>query len=156
MQKVFEGAKRSTKGKFGIVVSRFNGFVTKKLLKGCLDELLKCGVKESNIVVVSVPGAWEIPSVAMSLAKKKNIDAVICLGAVIRGETAHFDVVAYGACNGIRKVALKTGKPVVLGVLTTNNTRQAVKRSEGKNNKGREAALVAVEMVNTMALLRKI
>lgn len=156
MRKVIEGATRSTKGKFGIVISRFNSFITKKLLKGCLDELLRCGVKESSIVVVSVPGAWEIPLVAMSLAQKKNIDAVICLGAVIRGETYHFEVVARGACSGIRKVALKTGKPVVLGVLTTNNTRQAMKRSEGKNNKGREAALVAVEMVNTMALLRKI
>lgn len=156
MRKVIEGTTRSMKGRFGIVVSRFNDFITKKLLKGCLDELLKCGVKKSNIIVVSVPGAWEIPLAAMSLAQKKNIDAVICLGAVIRGETYHFEIVAQGACSGIRKVALKTGKPVILGVLTTNNTRQAVKRSEGKNNKGREAALVAVEMVNTMAMLRKI
>ena len=140
MKKVSKEVNQGKIGKFGIVVSRFNDFITLKLLAGCLDELSKCGVKESNIIVVWVPGAWEIPLVAMSLAKKKNIDAVICLGAIIRGETAHFDVVARGACGGIRKVALKTGKPAILGVLTTENTRQAERRCTGKNNKGREAA----------------
>ena len=153
---MIESSARNKKGRFGVVVSRFNDFITRKLLKGCLEELSKCGVKESNIVVAWVPGAWEIPLAAMRLAKKKNIDAVICLGAVIRGETAHFDIVARGACDGIQKIALKTGKPAVLGVLTTENTRQALKRSEGKNNKGRDAARVAVEMVNTMATLQKI
>ena len=158
MAKIIEGVARSKGERFGIVVSRFKDFITLRLLRGCLDELSKCGVKKSEVVVAWVPGAWEIPLVAMRLAHKKNIDAVICLGAVIRGETAHFDLVARGACDGIQQVSLTTGKPAVLGVLTTKNVNQAYKRSEekGKNNKGREAARVAVEMVNVLAKFKKI
>lgn len=140
----------ATKIKIGIVVSQFNDFITRKLLDGCLDELSAHGVKKSDVVVVWVPGAWEIPVAALALAQRKNIDAVICLGAVIKGETYHFEIVAEGACAGIQQAAILSGKPVVLGVLTTYNTRQAEQRSKGKNNKGREAALVALEMIETL------
>lgn len=136
--------------KIGIVVSKFNDFITRKLLDGCLDELSTQGVKRSDMSVVWVPGAWEIPVVALALAQKKNIDAVICLGAVIKGETYHFEIVADGACAGIQQAAILSGKPVVLGVLTTYNTRQAEQRSAGRNNKGREAAVVALEMIETL------
>lgn len=144
--------------RIGVVVSRFNDFITQRLLRGCVDELVKRGVSKSSILVVQVPGAWEIPVVAQQLALKKNIDAVICLGAVIRGETAHFDIVAQGSCSGIQQAALTTGKPVVLGVLTTENTKQAYARSSDKkrNNKGREAACVALEMIDTLLSLKKI
>jgi 6,7-dimethyl-8-ribityllumazine synthase len=158
MAKIAEPAVSGKGLKIGIVVSRFNDFVTVRLLRGCLEELSKCGVRQSDSTVIWVPGAWEIPLVAMKLAAKKNIDAVICLGAVIRGETAHFDVVARGTCDGIQQVALKTGKPAILGVLTTETVEQAYKRSaeKGKNNKGREAARVAIDMVHLLAKIKKI
>ncbi len=158
MAKIIEGIARGKGLKIGVIVARFNDFVTLRLLRGCLDELAKCGVRKSEMVVIWVPGAWEIPVAAMKLAKKKNIDAVICLGAVIKGETAHFDFVAQGTCDGIQRVALTTGKPAILGVLTTKNVEQAYKRSEekGENNKGREAARVAIEMVHVLAKFKKI
>jgi len=158
MAKIIEGITRGKGLKIGIIVSRFNDFVTLRLLRGCLDELTKCGVRKSEVVVVWVPGAWEIPIAAMKLAHKKNIDAVICLGAVIKGETAHFDFVARGTCDGIQQVAFATGKPAILGVLTTKTVDQAYKRSEekGGNNKGREAARVAIEMVHVLAKFKKI
>ena len=146
------------KYRIGIVVSRFNDFITERLLRGCLDELSKRGIERSRIIIVRVPGAWEIPIIASQLARKKAIDAVICLGAVIRGETAHFDIVAQGSCAGIQQVALSTGKPVVLGVLTTENTKQAYARSDDKkrNNKGREAACVALEMIDILSCVKKV
>ena len=158
MTKIIEGVMRGKGLKVGIVAARFNDFITLRLLRGCLEELWKCGVRRSDVMVVWVPGAWEIPVVALRLASKKNIDAVICLGAVIRGETAHFDIVARGACDGIQHVALKTGKPAVLGVLTTENTKQAYKRSDDKtkNNKGREAARVAIAMVHILSTAKNI
>jgi 6,7-dimethyl-8-ribityllumazine synthase len=158
MAKIIEGVARGKGLRVGIVVSRFNDFVTLRLLRGCLEELAKCGVRKSDVIVVWVPGAWEIPVAAMKLACKKNIDAVICLGAVIRGETAHFEFVARGACDGIQQVALTTGKPAILGVLTTKTVDQAYKRSEekGENNKGRESARVAIEMVHVLAKFKKI
>ena len=148
----------SSRKRIGIVVSRFNDFITKQLFNGCMDELQKQGVAKSRITVVWVPGAWEIPVASLHLARRKDVGAVICLGAVIRGETAHFDVVAHGSCDGIQHVALTTGKPVILGVLTTENTKQAYARCDDKkrNNKGREAACVALEMIDTLSRIRKV
>ena len=142
------------KGKqFAIVVSKFNEVITKRLLKGCLQELQKQGAGEKNITVVWVPGSFEIPVAAQRLAGKKTIDAVICLGAVIRGETIHFDLVARAAAEGITQVALLTKKPVIFGVITTETVAQAYKRSEKGNNKGKDAAEAAVEMVNLLSKL---
>lgn len=123
---------RGNKGrgrKIAVVVSRFNEYITQRLLNGCLDELSRCGVSKNNITVVEVPGAFEIPVIALKLAKKKTIDAVICLGAVIRGETFHFDLVSQGAAQGIMDVSLKTGKPIIFEVLATETIDQANKLS---------------------------
>jgi 6,7-dimethyl-8-ribityllumazine synthase len=141
------------KGKrFGIVVAKFNEFITKRLFKACLDELKRYGVSEKNLTIVWVPGSFEIPVTALHLANKKNIDAVICLGAVIRGETLHFDLVAKAAADGVAQVALLTKKPVIFGVITTETVNQAYKRSQEKgDNKGRDAAQAAIEMTNLLA-----
>lgn len=153
MIKILEGSIKSKGRRYGVVVSRFNDFITKRLLDGCLKELRRCGVKDKEITVIWVPGAFEIPLAARRLNEKKSIDAVICLGAVIRGETLHFDLIARAASQGITQVALLTKKPAVFGVLTTETLDQAYKRSEEKgDNKGRDAARTAIEMVN---LLRK-
>jgi len=152
MVKIIEGQTKSKAKKYGVVVSKFNEFITKRLLSGCLDELKKCGVKTSDVTVVWVPGALEIPVTALKLAKKKNIYAVICLGAVIRGETFHFELVSEGASQGVAQVALITGKPVIFGVITTDTVNQAYARCEEKgDNKGRYAAGAAVEMVNVLS-----
>ncbi len=135
--------------KIAIVVSRFNEFITKKLLTGCLKELLRLGIKQNEITVAWVPGAFEIPVAALKFARKKKIDAVICLGAVIRGETMHFELVAQGAAFGITEVALTTGKPVIFGILATETVDQATKRC-GRENKGIEAARNALQMVNLL------
>ena len=155
MVTTFEG-KPGGKGKrIGIVVAKFNDFVTRRLLDGCLKELLKHGVREADITVARVPGSLEIPLVALRLAKKKNIHAVICLGAVIRGETSHFDLVAQGAAGGIAHAALASGKPVIFGVLATDTVGQANKRSDEKKvNKGRDAAIDALEMIDLMAQIK--
>ena len=140
--------------KIAVVVSQFNDFISERLLSACLRELGRGGVKKENIAVVWVPGSFEIPVTALKFAKKKAIDAVICLGAVIRGETFHFELVAYGAAQGIMQASLMTGKPVIFGVLSTENVKQAHKRSENKGeNKGRDAAKAALEMID---LLKKI
>ncbi len=156
MAKIIEGNLKVTNIKLGIVVSRFNDFITSKLLDGCLDKLSKLGVKSSSIKVAWVPGAWEIPIVALKFAKKKDIDAVICLGAVIRGETPHFDFVSQGSCFGVQEVALSTGKPAILGILTTDTVDQAYKRSNKTNNKGRDAACAAVEMVQVLKKIKSV
>lgn len=131
-----------------IVASRFNDFITKRLLDACLKELKKSEVGEASITTVWVPGAYEIPVMALSLAKRKNIDAVICLGAVIRGDTYHFEVVANECSRGIMDVALMTGKPIIMGVLTTDTVAQAQDRAQEKgHNKGQDAAQAALEMV---------
>ncbi len=151
MIKTIQGQLKSKGKRFAIVASQFNEFITKRLLKACLAELKCLGVKEQEIIVVWVPGSLEIPTAALKLARKKSIDAVICLGAVIRGETIHFDLVAQGAARGIGEVALLTGKPVIFGVLTTETVDQAYKRSQEKgDNKGRDAAQAAVTMVNAL------
>ena len=140
--------------KIGIVASLFNDFISKRLLDVCLKELRKEGVLEKNITVVWVPGSFEIPLVAQKLADKKNIQAVICLGAVIRGDTFHFDVISLGVAQGAMQVSLKTQKPVIFGVLTTDTVKQAESRSEVKgDNKGRDAAQAALRMIE---VLRKI
>ena len=139
---------------FAIVVARFNSFVTERLLAGCLDALRRSGAKMEAVELVKVPGSWEMPVVVRALAKQKRFDAIICLGAVIRGETPHFDYVAGQAAGGLAQIAAETGVPVAFGVLTTNSVEQAVDRAGGKSgNKGFDAAMTAIEMAN---LLRQI
>ena len=121
-----------------------------------MDELERCGLQEKNITIVWVPGSYEIPVVALQFAKKKTVDAVICLGAVIRGETFHFELVAQGVAQGILQASLLSGKPVIFGVLTTDTVDQACKRSEKKgDNKGRDAANAAVGMINLLSQIKK-
>ena len=147
-----KGETKSRGKKFAIVAARFNDFITKRLLEGCLKELSRWGVDRKEITVVWVPGSFEIPLVAMHLARNKNIAVVICLGAVIRGETLHFELIAQAAAVGIAQVALMTGKPVIFGVLTTDTVDQAYKRCDPRgNHKGIEAARNAVEMVNLLS-----
>ncbi|HLF17336.1 MAG TPA: 6,7-dimethyl-8-ribityllumazine synthase [Candidatus Omnitrophota bacterium] len=137
--------------RIAIVASEFNGFITKRLLKACLAQLTKCGVREKDVTVCWVPGSYELPLTALTLAKKKNIHAVICLGCVIRGETFHFELVAQGAARGIMEASLMSGKPVIFAVLTTDTLAQAKKRSQEKgDNKGLDAAVAAVHMANLM------
>ncbi|OHB91052.1 MAG: 6,7-dimethyl-8-ribityllumazine synthase [Planctomycetes bacterium RIFCSPHIGHO2_12_39_6] len=134
---------------FGIVVSRFNNFITKRLLDGSIDGLTRHGVREDDIDVFWVPGSYEIPSVALKIAQSKKYNAVICLGAVIRGETPHFDYVASESAKGVTQVGLTTGIPVIYGIITTDTLEQAIDRAGAKTgNKGTEAALSAIEMVN--------
>ncbi len=133
--------------KFGVAVSRFNEFVSSKLLEGAVDTLIKHGVAESDISVVWVPGSFEIPMVAKKLAGSGKYDAVICLGAIIRGETPHFDLIAGEAAKGVAKVAMDSDIPCVFGIITTDNLEQALDRAGIKSgNKGREAARTAIEM----------
>ncbi len=143
------------KGKgFAIVASRFNDFITKQLLDGCVDTLVRHGVTDDDIDVVWVPGAFEIPLAAQRLAKSKGVDAVICLGTIIRGATPHFDYIASEVAKGIAKVSLEANKPVVFGVITADTIEQAVERAGTKDgNKGKDAALNAIEMVNLMEKL---
>ncbi|MCB9757631.1 MAG: 6,7-dimethyl-8-ribityllumazine synthase [Candidatus Omnitrophica bacterium] len=144
--------KQKVTQRFGIVVSAFNEPIILRLLQGCIKEFLNLGIVEKNITVIHVPGAFEIPVAASVLARKKNIDAVVCLGAVIRGETLHFELIAQQAAAGVMKVSLDTRKPIVFGVLTTDTIAQALSRSDDKNdNKGSEAARVAVAMVNVLS-----
>lgn len=149
--KMIEGNLNGTGINFGIVTSRFNSTVTESLLSGAVDCLRRHGVLEEDITVVRVPGSFEIPTAARRLVKKKEIDAVICLGAVIRGETSHFDYVAGEVARGVGHLASDSGKVVTFGVLTTDNLEQALERSGGKaGNKGWDAALTAIEMVNLL------
>ena len=135
--------------KFAIVISRFNEFISSKLLEGCIDTLVRHGAAENSIDVVWVPGAFEIPMLALKLAKSKKHDAVICLGTVIRGATPHFEFVASEAAKGVAKVSLDTGVPCIFGVITADNLEQAIERAGTKDgNKGRDAALSAIEMAN--------
>ena len=137
--------------KFFIVASRFNEFVTQKLVEGCKDELARHGVKNENVSLIWVPGAFEIPLVA-KLAAEKGYDAVICLGSVIRGETPHFEYVAAEVSKGIANVSLQTSKPIIYGIITADTVDQALDRAGTKaGNRGRDAAVSAVEMVNVVA-----
>lgn len=146
---IHEGRLDGENLKLAIVVSRFNSFITGRLLDGAQDCLLRHGVEEDDINVFWVPGAWEIPSVAANLAKSRSFDAVICLGAVIRGDTPHFDFVASENAKGIAQAGMNSSVPVVYGVVTTDTVEQAIDRAGTKNgNKGFEAAMTAIELVN--------
>lgn len=154
MGKLFEGVLLGEGLKIGVVISRFNEFITSKLLAGTKDALLRHGVNQDNIDVAWVPGAFEIPLVAKNLAQSKRYDAVICLGAVIRGATPHFEYVAAEVTKGIAKVGLDTGLPVSYGIITADTLEQAIERAGTKaGNKGFDAAVDTIEMVN---LLRSI
>ncbi|MCL4501120.1 MAG: 6,7-dimethyl-8-ribityllumazine synthase [Deltaproteobacteria bacterium] len=137
--------------KFALVVSRFNSFITERLLEGALDCLRRQGVAEDDLTIVRVPGAWEIPVVVKRLAAAKAYDGVICLGAVIRGSTPHFDYVAAEVSKGIAQVSLESGMPISFGILTTDSLEQAIERAGSKaGNKGFAAAEAAIEMVNLL------
>ncbi|MCK9312843.1 MAG: 6,7-dimethyl-8-ribityllumazine synthase [Methanocorpusculum sp.] len=154
--KVYEGKLVSKDIKVGIVASRFNEFITAKLLGGALDALKRHDVLEDDIEIAWVPGAFEIPLIAAKMAESKKYDAVICLGAVIRGATDHYEYVCSEVTKGIASVALKSGVPVMFGVLTTDNLEQAIERAGTKvGNKGFDAAVSAIEMVNVIRELNK-
>jgi 6,7-dimethyl-8-ribityllumazine synthase len=152
--RVFEGKLLAQDLRFGIVVSRFNDFICDRLLGGALDALRRNGADENNIDVFKVPGAFEIPLTAKKIAALQRYDAVICLGAVIRGATPHFDYVANEVSKGIASVSLETGTPIAFGVLTTDTLEQAIERAGSKaGNKGWDAAIAAIEMVNLLQQL---
>ena len=151
MPKTIEGKISAVGLKFAIVVSRFNDFIGSKLAEGAMDALTRHGAKDAQMALIKVPGAFEIPLAARKLAESGKYDAVICLGAVIRGATAHFDYVAAEASKGIAMVALESKIPVIFGVLTTENLEQAIERAGSKaGNKGWDAAMAAMEMVNLL------
>jgi 6,7-dimethyl-8-ribityllumazine synthase len=137
------------------VASRFNDFITKELVAGCLDTLVRHGVEDKDLTITWVPGAFEIPVVAQRLAKSKSYDALICLGTVIRGATPHFDYIASEAAKGIARVSQDTGLPVIFGIITADTIEQAVERAGTKEgNKGADAALNAIEMANLLSQLK--
>lgn len=149
--KVFEGKLVSKNQRFGIVVGRFNEFINSKLLSGAIDALKRHGVSEENIDIAWVPGAFEIPLIAKKMAKTEKYNAVICLGAVIRGATPHFDYVSNEVTKGVASVSLDLEIPVIFGVLTTDTIEQAIERAGTKaGNKGYEAAMTAIEMSNLL------
>lgn len=154
MVKTIEGKLVVKSEKFALVVSRFNEFISSKLLSGAVDELVRHGVKEDNITVIWSPGAFEIPVITKKLAKSGKYDAIITLGAIIRGSTPHFDYVSAELSKGIASVSLDTGVPVIFGVLTTDNIEQAIERAGTKSgNKGSDAAKAAIEMANLVKLV---
>ena len=147
--KIYEGNLVSKELKFGIVIGRFNEFIGSKLLSGALDGLKRHGVRDEDIEIAWVPGAFEIPLIAKNMATSNKYDGVICLGAVIRGSTPHFDYVSSEVSKGIANVSLDTGIPVIFGVLTTDTIEQAIERAGTKaGNKGYEASVTAIEMAN--------
>ena len=151
--KTYEGQLVAGNEKFCIIISRFNDFIGSKLLSGAIDELKRHGVSEENIDIVKVPGAFEIPVAAQKFAKSGKYDALITLGAVIKGSTPHFDYVSAEVSKGVAQVSLHTGIPVIFGVLTTDNLEQAIERAGTKaGNKGSDAAKAAIEMANLMKL----
>jgi len=147
MVEIIEGDQSAKDLRFGVVVSRFNDFITSNLLLGTLEGFKESGVDKADLKILKVPGAFEIPQAAKKLCSTGSIDAVVCLGAVIRGETSHFDYICAEVSRGIGQVGLEFNIPVLFGVLTTENLEQAIARSgSGSSNKGRETALAAVEM----------
>lgn len=150
MAKVIQGEIQAKGFKFGIIVSRFNDFISNRLLEGALDALMKHGARDADIEVVKVPGSFEIPLIAKKMALAKKYDAIVCLGAVIRGGTPHFEYISSEAAKGIATTALESGIPVIFGVITTDNIEQAIERAGAKNNKGWDAAMTAMEMVSLM------
>lgn len=153
---IIEGQLDSRGLKIAILVARFNSFVTDRLLEGALDALSRTGCASEDIDIVRVPGSWELPVAARELAQQKRHDALICLGAVIRGDTPHFDYVAGAAANGLAQIPAQTGIPLAFGVLTTLTVEQAVDRAGAKSgNKGFDAAMTAIEMARLMQKLRE-
>ena len=151
MTKIIEGKLNAEGKRFGILVSRFNEFITKRLLDGALDCIQRHGGKDKDIDIVWVPGSFEIPTVALNMAQSKQYDAILCLAAVIRGGTVHFEYVAAEVTKGIAQVSLQTGMPVIYGVLTCDTIEEAVERAGTKHgNKGWQAALSGIEMTNLM------
>ncbi|MHC5037962.1 MAG: 6,7-dimethyl-8-ribityllumazine synthase [Planctomycetota bacterium] len=149
MVQEFSGDLIGTGKRFGLVVSRFNEFISKKLLEGALDSLVRHGVAEADIEVYWVPGSFEIPATAMRLAQGKKFHGVVCLGAVIRGATPHFDVVAAEVAKGVAQASVATGIPVIFGVITADTLEQAIERAGTKaGNKGAKAAEAVIEMAN--------
>jgi 6,7-dimethyl-8-ribityllumazine synthase len=154
MGKTFEGNLLGKGLRFALVVSRFNEFFSQKLLDGAKDALTRHGVAETDMEVAWTPGSFEMPLIAQKMAASKKYDAVICLGAVIRGGTPHFDYIASEVAKGVAKVGLDTGVPVIFGVITTDNLEQAIERSGTKDgNKGFDAAMSAIEMANLVKAL---
>ena len=155
MIKTIEGNLIAKGKKFVIAASRFNYFITKQLIDGCLDTLIRHGADKEKIELVYVPGAFEIPLIAQKLARSKGFDAVICLGAVIRGSTPHFDYVASEVSKGVAQVSLDTGIPVIFGVITADTIEQAIERAGTKDgNKGKDAAISAIEMANLIQQIK--
>ncbi len=152
--KTIEGQLTTNGEKFCIIISRFNEFIGSKLLSGAIDELRRHGVNENDIDIVWVPGAFEIPVIAKKVAKSEKYNAIITLGAVIKGSTGHYDYVCAEVSKGIAQVSLETGIPVIFGVLTTDNLEQAIERAGTKaGNKGSDAAKTAIEMANLVKLI---
>ena len=154
MPKTIEGVRQAQGLRFAIVSSRFNEFVSEKLLAAALDALTRHGASDSDILVVRVPGAWEIPVVARRLALARRHDAIIALGVLIRGDTAHFDLIAAQVARGLAAAAEESGVPVAFGVMTAENAQHALERSGGRHgNRGWDAALAAIEMAGALRLL---
>lgn len=157
MPKTYEGQLSGEGRKFGVVISRFNDFIGGRLLDGALDALARHGTKDKDIDIVKVPGAFEIPLVAKKLAEKDRYDAIICLGAVIRGSTPHFDYICSEAAKGIGMVSLNLGIPVIFGIITSDTLEQAIERAGSKaGNKGWDAAVAAMEMANVISRIEEI
>jgi 6,7-dimethyl-8-ribityllumazine synthase len=157
MSRTIEGKLLAEGKNFALVVSRFNDFVTGKLLEGALDALTRSGANDENIDIIKVPGAFEIPLAAKKLAQKSRYHAVVCLGAVIRGATPHFDYVSAEVSKGIAQVSLETSTPIIFGVVTTDTLEQAIERAGSKSgNKGWSAAMAAVEMANLIEAVEQV
>ena len=155
MPTIIEGDLSSAHVRIGIVVSRFNSFITEKLLNGALDAFRRHGVEDENLTVAWCPGSFEIPVVARRMAESGNFDAIACLGAIIRGATSHYDLVAAEVARGVGQVSAQVGVPVIFGVITTDTIEQAIERAGAKSgNKGAEAAVSALEMANLMSRLK--
>ncbi len=155
MARMIEGNLDAQGLKFAIIAARFNSFIVERLLEGALDALRRTGADTDSVVIVKVPGSWEMPVVAAELARQKRYDGIICLGAVVRGETPHFDYVAGNAASGLAGIPAETGVPIAFGVLTTNTVEQAVDRAGAKaGNKGFDAAMTAIEMAQLLRKLR--
>jgi 6,7-dimethyl-8-ribityllumazine synthase len=157
MPKIYEGGYLASGKKFAIIASRFNDFITDKLVGGAVDALIRCDGKDEDIDIVKVPGAFEIPLVAKKLVEKKKYNAVICLGAVIRGATPHFEYVAAEVTKGIAMVSLESSTPVIYGIITADTIEQAIERAGTKaGNKGWSAAMTAVEMANVVNVINQV
>jgi 6,7-dimethyl-8-ribityllumazine synthase len=154
MSKTYEGQISATGKKFCLVVSRFNDFISDRLAGGAIDALIRSGGKEQDVDIVKVPGALELPLIAKKMAEKGSYDAIICLGAVIRGATPHFEYVSAEAAKGIAQASLETGVPITFGVITSDTLEQAIERAGSKaGNKGWSAAVAAIEMANLVEIL---